>query len=205
MQLKLTAEMMEKVIKHTPVVALVMRDILKSNQFPTHQLEHFWLVGLNHHNNISFVELVAVGEHEQVKMTSTDVFRIAIMKNAPKLIFVHNHPNGNVKPSPADKITTLCLIRLAEMAGIEVVDHIIMSEDDYFSFAEDGLLDEIRLSDEYRLLDPAKYDQLKSVLKQAGKVEAIFEDRISITKKMDEFGIDKELIIKITGFDPELV
>jgi DNA repair protein RadC len=91
------------------------------------------------------------------------------------------------------------------MVGIEVVDHLIISEDDYFSFAEDGLLDEIKLSDEYRLLDRAKYEQLKSDLKQAGKVEAIFQEKIIITKNLDELGVDKEIIIKATGLDPQLV
>lgn len=205
MQLKLTAEIREKIISSSSIVAQVMRDILKSNRFSIDDREHFWIVGLNLYNNLNFVELVALGDHEQVKMTSTDVFRVALIKNVPKLVFVHNHPKGSLTPSSADKHATLCLIRLAEMVGIEVVDHIIISEDDYFSFSEDGILDEIKLSDEYRLLDRAKYEQLKSDLKQAGKVEAIFQEKILVTKKMDELGIDKEMIIKVTGLDPELV
>jgi DNA repair protein RadC len=205
MQLKITTDLMEQKINNAPVLVSVMQEILKRNQIQENQREHFWMVGLDHRNNLSFIELVALGDHDQIKMTSTDVFRVALIKNVPKLVFGHNHPRGSLTPSPADKHTTLCLIRLAEMVGIEVVDHFIISEDDYFSFSEDGLLDEIKLSDEYRLLDRAKYEQLKSDLKQAGKVEAIFQEKILVTKKLDELGVDKEIIIKATGLDPQLV
>ena len=205
MQMKLTTEMMGKEIKSAPVIVLVMREILNRDQFPIDQREHFWIVGLDLANNLNFIELVALGDHEQVKMTSTDVFRVALIKNAPKLIFVHNHPTGSLNASAADKHATLCLIRIAEMVGIDVVDHIIISENDYFSFAEDGLLDEIKLSDEYRLLDRTKFQQLQSDLKQAGKVEAIFQEKILMTKKMAELNLDTDLIKKITGIDPEFV
>ena len=205
MGLKFSADLIEQKISNAPVIVSVMQEILNRNPFQINQREHFWIVGLDKNNNLNFIELVALGDHEQVKMTSIDVFRVALIKNAPKLIFVHNHPTGGLNPSRADKHATLCLIRIAEMVGIEVIDHIIISDKDYFSFAGDGLLDEIKLSDEYRLLDTAKYEQLKSDLKQAGKVEAIFQEKILISKKLAELGIDGDLIKKATGLDPKLV
>jgi DNA repair protein RadC len=205
MQLNITADLMEQKINNAPVLVSVMQEILKRNQIRENQREHFWIVGLDQGNNLNFIELVALGNHERIKMTSTDVLRVAIIKGAPKLILVHNHPSHSLNPSIADKHTTLFLIRIAEMIGIEVIDHIIISSDDYFSFAEDGLLDEIKLSDEYQLLDTVKYERLKSELHHEGKVEAQFEERILITKNLVELGIDKEIIIKATGLDPQLV
>ena len=205
MELKIVAVLREQKINNAPVLVALMHEVLKRNQFQIEQREHFWVVGLDRSNNLNFIELIALGDHEHVKMTSTDVFRVAIIKNVPKLIFVHNHPTATLNPSPADKHATLCLVRIAEIVGIEVIDHIIISPDDYFSFSEDGLLDEIKLSEEYRLLDTTKYAQLKSDLKEAGKVEAIFQEKILMTKKMDELGIDKEMIFKVTGLDPQHV
>lgn len=202
MEFKLTAIEKDKTIRNAPILVSIMQDILKRDDFPIDQREHFWIVGLDDNYKLNYVELVKLGNHEQVEMTSTDVFRVALIKNSSKVIFVHNHPTGKLLPSQADKHTTLCLIRLAEMVGIKVIDHIIISTDDYFSFADDGLLDEIKLSDEYRLLDRAKYDQLKSDLKQAGKVEAIFQEKILITKKLAELGIAHDLIKKATGLEP---
>ena len=205
MEFRLTTIEKDKTIRNAPILVSVMQDILKRDDFPIDQREHFWIVGLDQNYKLNYIELVALGNHEQVEMTSTDVFRVALFKNASKIILVHNHPAGSLLPSQADKHTTLCLVRLAEMVGIKVIDHIIISADDYFSFEDEGLLDEIKLSDEYRLLDTAKYNQLKSDLKEAGKVEAIFQEKILMTRKLEELGVDKEIIIKATGLDPQLV
>jgi DNA repair protein RadC len=205
MQLRITNEMMEKKISSSYVFVPVMQDIIKRDNFPIDQREHFWIVGLDPGNRLNFIELVALGDHEQVKMTSTEVFRVALIKNAKKLIFVHNHPTGGLTPSNADKHATLCLIRIAEMIGIDVVDHIIISESDYYSFADDGLLDEIKLSDEYRVLDPTKFEELKSHLKHAGVLQGMAQERLFLAKKMVELDVDGNLIKKITNLDPELV
>lgn len=191
--------------KAPPVIVSVMQHMLKRNELPDDQREHFWIVGVDHDNNLKFIELVSLGDRHKVNMSSADIFRVAVLKNASRLILVHNHPSGNVLPSKEDKRTTLCLIRIAEMVGLLIIDHIIISADDFFSFDSEGLLDEIRLSDEYRILDTDRYEELKSDLKQTGKVEAILQEKISISQKMIEHGIDKELIIKLTGLDPQLV
>lgn len=205
MEIKLIGSDINRRIKDSPVIVSVMQNMLKRDDFPIDHREHFWIVGLDHDNKLKFIELVALGDRNQVNMSSADVFRVALIKNAARIILFHNHPSGNVSPSYEDKHTTLCLVRLAEMVGLVILDHIIISADDYFSFNDEGLLDEIRLSDEYRLLDRPKFEQLKSDLKQAGKVEAIFQEKILMTKRMAELGIDTELIKKVTGLEPELV
>lgn len=205
MEMKLISSDKDRQIKDPPVIVSVMQNMLKRDDFPIDQREHFWIVGLDNDNKLKFIEMVAMGDRNQVNMSSADVFRVALVKNAARIILVHNHPSGNLTPSYEDKHTTLCLVRLAEMVGLLVIDHIIISADDYFSFNDEGLLDEIRLSDEYRLLDRPKFDQLKSDLKQAGKMEAILQEKLVMAKKMVEYDLDRELIIKITDIDPELV
>jgi DNA repair protein RadC len=64
----------------------------------------------------------------------------ALRKNASGLIFAHNHPNGNVKPSEQDKTLTRALVLAAQTLQIKVLDHVIVSKDDVFSFRKEGLL-----------------------------------------------------------------
>ena len=59
---------------------------------------------------------------------------------ATTLVFVHNHPDGNVTPSEFDKTLTRSLVLAARTMSISVYDHIIVSRDTYFSFRENGLL-----------------------------------------------------------------
>ena len=58
------------------------------------------------------------------------------------LIFLHNHPSGDPAPSREDRECTQRLIRAGQILGIRVLDHIVLGHDDYFSFADAGLLNE---------------------------------------------------------------
>ena len=68
------------------------------------------------------------------------VMDAAIRNRAAALLFAHNHPNGNVKPSEQDKTLTRALVLAAETLQIKVLDHVIVSKDDVFSFRKEGLL-----------------------------------------------------------------
>lgn len=205
MEMKRISDDKDRQAKDPPVIVSVMQNMLKRDDFPIDQREHFWIVGLDQDNKLKFIEIVAMGDRNQVSMSSADVFRVALVKNASRIILVHNHPSGNVLPSKEDKRTTLCLIRIAEMVGLLILDHIIISADDYFSFDSEGLLDEIRLSDEYRILDRDKFEELKSNLKQVGILQGMAQEKLSLAKKMASLDVDGELIKKITGIEPELV
>ena len=67
-----------------------------------------------------------------------DVFKEAYIQNATAFICIHNHPNGNVTPSKDDLITTERLNQIGIMMGIKLVDHVIVSENSYYSFLENG-------------------------------------------------------------------
>jgi len=68
------------------------------------------------------------------------VMEAALKKRSAALVFAHNHPNGDVKPSDQDKILTRALILAAETLQIKVHDHLIVSSDEVFSFRKAGLL-----------------------------------------------------------------
>ncbi len=64
----------------------------------------------------------------------------ALYRGAAALVFAHNHPNGDVRPSVQDKVITKALILAAMTLNIEVIDHLIVCSDKVFSFRNEGLL-----------------------------------------------------------------
>ncbi len=70
-----------------------------------------------------------------------EVMEVALQKHAAALIFVHNHPSGNIEPSQSDKQITRELVYAGSIMQIKVVDHIIIGNNTYFSFANEGLIE----------------------------------------------------------------
>ncbi len=70
------------------------------------------------------------------------MFKSAILSNASNIILAHNHPSGNPEPSRQDMDMTKRLAEAGRLLGIEVLDHVIVSDDRYFSFREEKLLPE---------------------------------------------------------------
>ncbi|MCB0307058.1 MAG: JAB domain-containing protein, partial [Calditrichaeota bacterium] len=71
-----------------------------------------------------------------------EVFRSAILESAASIILLHNHPSGEVHPSPEDKSITKRLIESGRLLDVPVLDHIIIGSSSYFSFREAGLVEE---------------------------------------------------------------
>ncbi|AND64490.1 DNA repair protein [Flavobacterium covae] len=68
------------------------------------------------------------------------ILSVALKCNASSIILVHNHPSGNMKPSEADKKITSKLKKACDLLEIYLLDHLIISNQDYFSFAQNGIL-----------------------------------------------------------------
>jgi len=83
---------------------------------------------------------IAEGTVDQATVYPRRVIETALAAKATTLVFVHNHPDGNVEPSEFDKTITRSLVLAARTMNISVFDHIIVSRDAYFSFRENGLL-----------------------------------------------------------------
>ena len=118
----------------------VLSGILKKESIVDRDKEHFWAVGLNTRNVIVYVELVSLGVLDQCLVRPAEVLRTAIMHGVKNLIVAHNHPSRDLTPSSEDKKVTNKLKECCELMGMELFDHVIISEDNYISLAQEGLL-----------------------------------------------------------------
>ncbi len=105
-------------------------------ELKSQEQEMFIVVSLNKLNKIISSEIVAIGTLDRTYLHPRDVFRNAIRNNAHKIILVHNHPSGDCTPSYNDIETTKELLKVGNILGVEILDHIILGEEGFFSFKE---------------------------------------------------------------------
>ena len=93
-------------------------------------------------NKLRFMKEVpiSVGGLSASIVQPRDVFRPAIREGAAAVVFVHNHPSGDPAPSAEDVETTRRLKRIGDEIGFRVLDHVIVGEDRYYSFADENRL-----------------------------------------------------------------
>jgi len=86
---------------------------------------------------------VSMGAVNECIAHPREIFKSAILSNATSMILLHSHPSGNLQPSKEDTNITDRLLKLSEILGIPLVDHIIVGgkNESYFSFKEKGILD----------------------------------------------------------------
>ena len=87
------------------------------------------------------ISVVSIGSVNSAIVHPREVFKVAMLSNASKIICFHNHPSGNLKCSKEDENITNRLKECGEILGIELVDHIIIGDNDtYFSFKENCMM-----------------------------------------------------------------
>jgi len=111
--------------------------LIKSKLKDYHK-EHFYIIALDSRNH-SIAE-VSVGSLNASVVHPREVFAEAIKNKAASVIFAHNHPSGDPEPSEDDLVTTKQLTEAGKILGIEVVDHIIVTKNNYFSFKDGNLI-----------------------------------------------------------------
>lgn len=102
--------------------------------------EHFKLILLNTRNKIIGISTVSIGSLNASIVHPREVFKGAITHNAHSVVLAHNHPSGDSEPSEDDLTITRRLAEAGKILGIEVLDHIIIAKNGFFSFKEKGLL-----------------------------------------------------------------
>ncbi len=102
--------------------------------------EEFWVIYLNNSNKVLQQSQISKGGLTGTIVDVRLVLKTAIEMNAVAIILVHNHPSGNLSPSKADKQLTQKLKTAGESLDIKVLDHVIITEKAYFSFADESLL-----------------------------------------------------------------
>ena len=101
--------------------------------------EHFYCVYLDTKNHIIKDKLLFIGTINQSLVHPREVFKEAYLLSATSIICIHNHPSGNINPSNNDIIITKQLKEVGTLLGINVLDHIIIGKDTYYSFNDNGL------------------------------------------------------------------
>lgn len=102
--------------------------------------EEFWVLFLNRQNKILDKQKLSQGGMTGTVIDVRLVMKTALEKRATSLIFSHNHPSGNLDPSDADRKITRQLKEAASVMEIPLLDHLIITQTGYFSFADEGIL-----------------------------------------------------------------
>lgn len=114
----------------------LMRDLKK---------ELFKILLLDKGNHVFEVIDIDVGTVDRVNPSVRDILMAALKYQSPSIIVAHNHPSGNIEPSEADKRLTQDLIKAALAMELRIFDHVIIGENSYFSFADEGLIEEYEI------------------------------------------------------------
>ena len=143
---EITEELLKEKILEKPVITssknlfdylyLSMRDLKK---------EVFKVIFLNSKNRILEIKDIFQGTLNSSSVYPREVLNLAMKHSAASLIFVHNHPSGDPFPSEKDREVTSELIGAANVMKIKVLDHIIIGDNRYYSFADEGLIEKYNL------------------------------------------------------------
>ena len=102
------------------------------------QQEHFVCISLNGANEVIEKRIVTVGLLDRSQVHPREVFADVIQDRAAAVIFAHNHPSGDLRPSENDLLIHSQLTEAAKILGLRVLDHVIVSKKGYYSFQESG-------------------------------------------------------------------
>jgi DNA repair protein RadC len=98
------------------------------------------VVFLNRGNRVTHFEIISEGGLTGTVADPRVILKKALEHEATSLVLCHNHPSGNLRPSKADELLTQKIKQAASFMDILVMDHIIVSNEGYFSFADEGML-----------------------------------------------------------------
>ncbi len=110
------------------------------NEIGSELQENFLVVYLNVKNHIINYRILFKGTIDSSLVHPREIFKEAVIQSSSRILIVHNHPSSDLEPSMADIELTHQLVECGEMMGIPVMDHIIVSAQNYFSFKAKGLL-----------------------------------------------------------------
>lgn len=98
--------------------------------------EHFTVLFLDSALRLISEELIGIGTGSQVNVEPREVFSKALCCSASYIILMHNHPSGRTYPSDSDRTLTLHFYEMGEFLGVKLLDHLILGDNEYFSFKE---------------------------------------------------------------------
>ena len=102
--------------------------------------EEFWILYLNNSNKVISKEQLSKGGMTGTLVDTRLVMKQALNTGATAIILAHNHPSGTLRASEADKLITNKLKEAGSLLDIKILDHLIITQNAYFSFADEGIL-----------------------------------------------------------------
>ncbi|MDN5201220.1 JAB domain-containing protein [Fulvivirgaceae bacterium BMA10] len=178
----------------------IMAKVLEREEKIDKDKEHMWVVGLAQNLRLIFIELATLGTINMTLAEPMEIFRVALIKGAPRIILVHNHPSGELQPSDADKQVTDRLIQVGKIVGVDVYDHLIITPKSFFSFEEMGLMEILRAS----MAFIPTYQQVAEAKKEAEKIGAMNHAK-EVAKELKRRGLDNQDIADISKYPLEKV
>ena len=166
----------------------IMKDIKVNNTNDIYELEevqeikdaiqeHLIFIGLDKSNNIRKISLLGVGSSCGILVDTKNIIRTALMSTSDRVILVHNHPSNSLNPSKEDIHITNITNKLLKTFNIELLDHIIVTEKDYYSM---GKFNEINRDFKDNKLDFVESTFLKE------ENEKLKENIQNLTKKVQK-------------------
>lgn len=129
------ATLYKPVVQSSKDIAQYLKAVLKDFSY-----EVFAVLFLNRANKINHFEIISRGGITGTVADPRIILKKALEEDATSIILSHNHPSGSLKPSKADEELTQKIKEAAKYFDIRVIDHIIVSEEGYYSFADEGIL-----------------------------------------------------------------
>jgi len=207
MNVRLTEAQKIRILNSDDIFSIMQMVLRRENKIDRDK-EHFWIIGLATNNKVLFIELVSLGSVSQTIVEPMNVFRVAILKNASKVILVHNHPSGALTPSEGDKDITDRLIQVGLIISVEVIEHLIITPSSYLSFVDIGLFAKLKESLQYvppyKIAETIRKEEQKlrkeaiQIAEKKGLEEGRKKEKIEMAKAMKADGESSERIIKYT-------
>lgn len=99
--------------------------------------EHLLFIGVDRKNNVRNISVLGIGSTGGVILDTKEIIRLALFSSSDKVILVHNHPSNDTQPSKQDLEMTQISQLILQVFNIELLDHIVVTENDYYSIVQD--------------------------------------------------------------------
>ncbi len=204
MRVKLSKEQKIQVLNSRDIALIMQQILLRENKIGRSK-EHFWVVCLSNSNRILLIELISLGNAKKSIVDPTEIFSFALQKRAVKVIMVHNHPGGELQPSPDDEDITDRMYQVGLFLDVPVIDHLILSETGYYSFVDSGLLLKLSKSKKYVLKYKQEEERIKKIGRKEGEKIGELNKAIEMAKVMKIDGKTIEEIMRYTKLSKEQI
>lgn len=216
MDIKLTSKDKKYITDTDDIYEIMQRILLRENKIDREK-PHFWIIGLNLDNYILNIELVSLGNLPDSDIEPMDFYRFAVIKNARKIIAVHNNSASVMKPSETIKDITDRLIQVGTILNVKLEDHLVINTSNYLSFRAIGLMEELEKSlkyvPTYQIIEEVRaqerriakeallFEQYKTKQERAQRRKS---ERV-LVRALTEQGVSAENIAKILDVTPKAI